>query len=761
MAGWGGQGWRSLFAFALGCLIVPWLPVLPGAALMLVLAAAGGIGCAFKTTRLPSILLLGGVWFMAGAHWEIDGQWPTDRAGEVLAVSGTVIDLPQRRDWSTRFLLQVDRLPDDTTLPRRVLASWYRPSERIEPGSRWRMDLRLEPPSGRVNFGGFDYERWLLTGRIGASGAVRGEPVRLADSSGGQLADRGRQRLAEVMQSETASLDVAALKRALGVADRSRISDELGQRLRQTGTAHLLAISGLHVGMVAALAGALSGWLATPLALVWRRLDRRRLAVVGGLIAATAYAALAGWTLPTQRALVMLGVIAVALLARRAIAPGHALLLALVAVLVFDPLAPLASGFWLSFAAVGVLVWAFAWRPAGGRRLSGLLRAQLVIMLGLMPLAVGVFGQIVPVALLANLLAIPLVGLVVLPALLLDMVSILAGWPASGIGAVSDWGLGLLLAALAWLHELDFAFFRLAPGPAWSLLPAAAGALWLLAPPGWPARWLGVLLLMPLLWPAPPELEDGELEIRMLDVGNGLAVLLRTPETAWLYDTGPGDGEGGDLIGSLLPDLLNRLDAGIERVIVSHGHRGHAGGAGSLPALLGDVPVHSPGADIGKPCLAGQQWRHGAYTFSILHPSPGLPDLGANSSCVLHVTGPGGSVLLTGGIDSAVELRLQGEYGGPPADVLVVSSGGHRKASGRGFLEAVRPDLALVSVERYDRFSRPHAEVVERLRSAGVPRLATADCGAIVVRLRPGADPRVFTALGRHPRFWRPAPGCP
>jgi len=742
--------------------MAPWVPVLPGMPVLMVLAAVAGVACAFEVSRLPALALLGMVWFLAAAQWQLDGQWPDARAGEIVTVSGTVIDLPRQIDQSSRFLLQIDRARTDPEVPERVLVRWYRPSERLVPGSRWQMDLRLTPPAGRNNGDGFDYERWLLAQRIGAIGSVRGEPALGARSTAGHTADRLRQRLADIFQSETTGLDEAALKRALAVADRSAIRPELAERLRQTGTAHLLAISGLHVGMVAGLAGLLAGWLAAPLVLVFRRLDRRRLGVIAGLAAALGYAALAGFTLPTQRALVMLAVLAMALLSRRPIAPGHALLLALVAVLLFDPLAPLASGFWLSFAAVAVLVWAFAWRPAGdGRWLTGLLRAQLVIMIGLLPLSVGLFGQFVPVALLANLVAIPLVGLVILPALLLDIATILLGWSASLAGTLAEAGLRLLLAFLAWAHGLPHAFIPLGAVTGLSMLGAAAGALWLLAPPGWPARWLGVAPMLPLLWPLQAPLQEDELEVRFMDVGDGLAVLMTTAGAAVLYDTGPGDGEGGDVIGQVLPGLLRQTGASLERVVLSHRHRGHAGGVGSILQLADEPRIVSAIPDLGQACHAGQQWRHGAYRFEILHPSKGLPDLGANSSCVLRVSGPGGSVLLTGGIDSAVEARLVSQYGGPSVDILQVPAGGHRHGASRAFLEAVAPRLAVLSVARFDRFDRPHAETLRRLEAVPLDWYATGECGAIRVRLRPDEAPTVHTANGAQSRFWRRRSGCP
>lgn len=754
-------GARAAMAFVVGCLLAPWLPFLPGFAALLALAALAGVGCAFRATRLPSLFVLGALWFLAAAQWEVDRQWPAARAGETVTVTGSVVDLPRRLDQTVSFTLAVDRAASPQGVPQRIRVRWYRPFRRLEPGTRWRLSLRLKPPVGRDNPGAFDYERYLLSRRIGASGSVRGTPELLADEPDARWLDRQRQRLSDILQSETVDRDVAALKRALGVADRSGMSRELSERLRETGTAHLLAISGLHIGMVAGLAGLLAGWICAPFGLLSSRLDRRRFGVLVGLLAALGYAGLAGFTLPTQRALIMLIVLAVALFGRRAVAPGRALLLALVAVLLFDPLSPLSIGFWLSFAAVAVLVFAFAWRPSRpGQWLTGLLRAQVVLLVGLLPLNVGVFGQLVPGALFANLVAIPLVGLVILPALLVDLATMLLGLPATPAGRLSGVGLEFLNALLEWIHGFSAAHLAVSAGSSWALPLAAAGAVWLIAPAGWPGRWLGAVLLLPLLWPARPALEDDELEAWFLDVGNGLAVVVRTKEETLLYDTGPGDGEGGDAISGILPDLRHRVGLGrVDRVVVSHDHRGHAGGLASV--VDERTEVYASGMADFESCVAGQQWRSGRWRFRFLHPSGALPDLGGNSSCVLRVSGPAGSLLLTGGIDADVEARLVNLYGGPSSTVLQLPSGGHREGSSAAFLAAVEPRLAVASVARHDRFGRVHEATRRRLEANGVGWVATGDCGAIRIRLSEAGEPGLASMATLNPRFWKRRTDCP
>jgi len=756
--------WRLALAAAIGAVFGVALPALPGLGWILALAVSAGLAASFvPKARFLSALVLGLCWFMVHAQLQLNQSWPENRTGETLTVTGTVIGLPERDGERLRFVLAPDRRKDDG-LPNRIQVNWFRPLEYLRPGERWEMRLRLDPPTGRLNPGGFDLQRHWLANGIGATAIVQGEATRIGVGGWLSVIDRHRQYLAERLQSETIDLNHAALMRALALADRTALESDLRELLQRTGTAHLLAISGLHIGMVAALAGLIGGWLLSPLLLLHASLDRRRLALLSGLLAGFVYAWLAGFTLPTVRALIMLSVAAAALGVRRGIAPGHALVLALVTVLVIDPLAPLSIGFWLSFSAVAVLIWAFAWRTGQGSPgwFRSLLIAQLAIAVGMLPLNVGVFQQWIPGAVFANLAAIPLVGLWVLPGLLMALLMWTLSLPADWLIAMTEFGLQVLLSLLGWVDAQPWGHRTMPAATTPAILLAMLGALWLIAPPGWPARWLGVLLLLPLLFPDQPSREPSGLYLTVFDVGDGQAILVESAGRRMLLGAGPGDGDGGDAIRRLLSGLDPRLpELSLDGLVVARSHRGHAGGLDTAVSLTHPLRVRThPGLDYRR-CVAGERWSLGLYDLRFLHPSAALPDLGDNSSCVVLIEGPGGSVLFGGGIEAVVERRILLENPNLRSDVLVLSAGGHRRAASAAFLDQLSPNLAIASVGRHDRFGRPHAEVVDRLQERGIDLLETGRCGAIHLSLQSGKAAEVETERGVRRQFWHQPGRCP
>ncbi len=485
-------------------------------------------------------MILACCWTLWQFEQELEDRLDPSLSGKVRAVSGVVSSIPEVYPDYARF--RFDPLPDgdQPELPGRLLVYWYRDFPGMSVGENWRLEMLLKPPWGRVNFQGGDRERWLFSEGIGGLGTVRTGEFLSADAPNRHFVQQARSFVREKISSLIDDERVRGVVQALAIADRSGMAFADRQLLSSTGTSHLLAISGLHVGL-AAVGGA---WLArismllTPVTVAARWGFSASLA--GALFAALAYATLADWGVSTQRAVLMLAVAAVALAFNRAVHPARAWVLALAVVLAVDPLAPLGSGSWFSFLAVAVLLALFVPRNSRISWWKTALLAQAGIMVTMLPLTIYWFQYFSPVAFLANLGAIPWVSLVVVP-LTLAGVALL---PVSMAVA------GLLLklagqAASVLFLYLEFLDGLLGPVPIlpapgiWTVVLAMLGGMAFLLPAGIPGRWIGIFLILPLFLPPGPRTERGALLIEALDAGLGLAVLVSTEHHTLLFDSGP------------------------------------------------------------------------------------------------------------------------------------------------------------------------------------------------------------------------------
>lgn len=731
------------WAFLAGVLFLHGLGQLPSPAWILLLPFALPLYRAPPPLPLLAWGLAGCLWALAHAHWVVGPPLPAELAGSERIVTGIIHGLPETQGRVTRFTLEAVSV-QDSSWRGRVRVGWYGDAPTLIPGEHWRMILRLRPPAGMRNPGGFDYEGWLFRQGDRATAYVRdADSARRIGYSGAPVHGVNRLRGALAAGIDTAlgpQAPFSGILQALAVGDRSGIGPGQWDTLIATGTNHLMAISGLHVGLTAGLGYALvlALWRRVPFLAL--RLPAQRAAVPAALACALAYAALAGFSVPTQRALVMLLVALGALWWRRTQRPMQTLSLALLAVLLLDPRSVLAPGFWLSFAAVGVILYVLAGRtgPVGGGRAWW--RVQWAAGLGLLPLTLVLFHQGSLISPLANLVAVPWMSFVVVPLTLAG--AALAGVSAPAVAWIWELAhaaVGLLWPLLEFLQALPGAHWRHG-APPWTLIPALVGMAWLLGPKGLPARWLGLLLILPLLWPPRTEIPEGGFRLTLLDVGQGLAAVVRTRTHTLVYDTGPRFGPRFDAgEAAVVPYLRHVGRPRVDRLVISHGDLDHAGGAASLGAHLPVTEVLSrdPSRFPGRACRAGQQWSWDGVRFQMLHPPPYWGEDNV-SSCVLRVQGPGGSVLLPGdveGLGQAVLLRRAA--GALKADVLVLPHHGAADALPAAFLEAVSPRLALVSRGFGNRAGHPDPAVRARLRARGIPLLDTAPSGALRVDVPP------------------------
>ncbi len=760
-------GWLAtprLLALAGGAVVPQGLAELPSPAWLagaLVLAALLA-----RRSALPLAFLLGLAWSTVHARGLLAEALPEALEGLDLAVTGAVATLPQRRGRATRFEFLVEDAHfagAAVEVPRRLRLAWYGDHPPLAAGDRWRLRLRLKRPRGFSNPGGFDYEGWLFRGGLRASGYVRDhrDNARLGTAPGPRHAlQRWRHALHAALARALDGSPRRGLLAALALGERGGIDAAQWRVLRDTGTSHLVAISGLHLGLVAGLVFAVAhrAWAWSGLAV---RVAAPRAAAWLTLPSVALYAGLAGFTVPTQRALVMVGVVLAAVLLQRALAPGRALALALVGVLLIDPLAPGAAGFWLSFAAVALILYTVAWRAPERWRVLRVVRLQAVLGFGLAPLLVVAFQQVPLIAPLANLLAVPLVGLLLVPLLLVAMLLLLP-WPALG-GALlqlADRVLGLTWPWLEASADGALATHTFAAPPAVVVAMAATGVVLSLAPRGLPLRLPGLALLLPLFAFRPESPPHGAAWLTLLDVGQGLAAMVRTRHRVLLFDTGPAYSATFDAGDAVVVPALRHL--GLRRVdllVVSHGDGDHAGGLRAVRDALEvarlAVGPGVAGAEDAERCRAGQTWRWDGVEFAFLHPGAEA-GAGNDGSCVLRVAAGGATLLLTGDIEAEAERRLLARSPAALAvDVLQVPHHGSRTSSTVGFVAATRPRLALVASGWRNRFGLPAPEVVARYAAAGAEVLDTADSGALEVRLPAvpgGLEVRRHRAQAR--RFW-------
>ncbi|WP_213876712.1 DNA internalization-related competence protein ComEC/Rec2 [Pseudomonas sp. dw_358] len=735
----------GMMALALGLCTLRMLMVLPP----LWLSGFGllaGLALLMWRQRLAGCYLLGLSWACLSAQWALDDRLAPALEGRTVWLQGTVAGLPDSRDGVQRFEL-VNAASRHNSLPARMRLSW-RNGPTLQAGEEWRLAVTLRRPRSLINPGGPDLEAWMLARRIGASGSVKdGQRLSTPPMAWREAV---RQRLVQVdAQGREGALA------ALVLGDKSGVSRQDWTTLQATGTVHLLVISGQHIGLLAGLlyglVAGLSRWGYWPPRWPWLPCACS-LAFTGAL----AYGWLAGFEVPVRRACLMLGLVLLWRLRYRQMSLGWPLLVAFVTVLLIEPLASLQAGFWLSFGAVATLLWVFGARLGGWHWWQAWTRAQWMIALGLLP---GLLALGLPVSLsgpLANLLAVPWISLLVLP-LALSGSALLWIWPVAGEGVL--WFTGGLLNLL--FEGLDGLAQVLPPWQSgqrsgWLLGLIAMGALLLLLPAGVPLRPLGWPLLLLAVLPPRNEVPFGEVEVWQLDVGQGLATVLRTRNHSLLYDAGPRSlaSDAGERV--VLPALRTFGGKGLDLMIISHAHADHAGGALSVMKQWPVAQVIAGEPEAADPllraqaCDSGRHWEWDGVAFSLWRWDAAADS--NSSSCVLHVRAGGEGLLLAGDIEAAAERALVGSGHDIRAHWLQAPHHGSRTSSTGILLAAVKPQGVLISRGWGNSFGHPHSLVLARYRALSIRAHDTALHGA--VRLRLGRfEPPFHQRQVR--RFWR------
>ena len=771
-----------VLAFVLGTLFLQHAVELPRIALF-PLGIAALLALVLVPRQRCACLLLAGALTGAGlaawrAEWRLADALPLAWEGEDIELAGVIAGLPQPGERGTRFLFHVERVATvNAVVPRTISLTWYaeRTRERtvapppLAAGERWQLTARLKRPRGLANPHAFDFEPWALERGIRATGYVR---TRAAVERIGARVEgwpytlhRWRGEIREAMAAHLGDGRLRGVLVALAIGDQDAISADDWEVFWRTGVGHLMSISGLHITMFAGLAFVLAFrlWVRVPaLAL---RVPARKAAIVAGTLAALAYSLMTGYGVPAQRTFVMLAAIAFCVLADRHGSPSRVLALAALAVLAIDPWAVLSAGFWLSFGAVGAIFYVMALRTGRHGRFETALTEQAAVTVALVPMLIALFQEFSVVSPIANALAIPIVSLVVVPLTVAG-----AFLPLPGL---LDAAHALMLATMSPLERLaalPLAMLESHAPAGWTVIAGIAGCAWLLAPRGFPLRSCGVVWAAPMFMLLPAAPSPGEAWLDVLDVGNGLAVVVRTAGHALVYDTGPSwqaDSDSGSRV--VVPFLRGEGIRRLDGVVVSHADDDHYGGAASIAyarepgwllSSLHENDVLHGAFEKSVRCETGQRWSWDGVEFAVLHPADGIYEdrrrKENDRSCTLRIATASAAALLTGD----VEARAEGEMLARGAaqlrsDVLLVPHHGSKTSSTPAFIDAVAPKVGLLSVGYRNRFRHPNAAVVLRYLERGVELRRTDREGALHVRLPARREAPVgIEGHARKVRYW-------
>jgi competence protein ComEC len=707
------------------------------------------------------------------AQHRLADSLPDEWQGKNIVVTGIVAEMPRLHERGLRFAFDVESVSTPNAhVPQRILLSTYDGAKRepLHPGAgeRWQFTVRLKQPHGTSNPNNFDFEAWALERDIRAIGYVyeKGDNINLAEHtvSPAYLVQHLREIVRTHFQRTLGEAPYTGILTALAIGDQSGIGSDEWLLFTRTGTNHLMSISGLHITLLAGMIFALVYWL-------WQRSIRltllfpaRKAAALAGLCAALFYTLISGYEVPAQRTLYMVATFTLMLMLSRNVSPAQMLAAALMVVLLADPWAVLSAGFWLSFGAVALIFYVTANRLHTQHWLREYGKVQWAMMIGLIPPLLAMFQQLSLVAPLANAFAIPLISFLVVPLTLLGTLP-----PFEWMLYLAHQALALCMYLLGLLDRLPFAVWQQHAPPVWTVIAGVGGAIWMLAPRGFPMRWLGILLLLPMFLVAPPVPKNGTAQITIFDVGQGLAVSVQTQNHALLYDTGPdfsGDADSGSRI--LLPALRSMGIGRLDLLVLSHDDVDHIGGTESvlhgLPVtnVLTSLPADHPRLNLAahsEACLDGQSWFWDGVRFDMLHPAE--TDTGNTSepdnerSCVLRVSIGQQALLLAADIEKLTERRLLATHRtGLPATLLVAPHHGSKSSSSPAFVDAVHPRYAAFTTGYRNRFGHPRPEIVDRYLAAGSTVLRSDEEGAISV-VMDGKNLGMERYRKSHARYWQ------
>lgn len=730
---------------------------------------------------------IGFTWATILASYRLSDALPDEWQQKNITVVGVVASLPEQTEHGQRFLFDVEKvLTPEAYVPQHISLNINQPyrstpvastiqTPQVQVGERWQWTVRLKRPHGVVNPHGFDFEGWALAENIRAMGSVRlkSDATRLDKQvlKPKYWVEYVRANTAARISTVLEAKPYAGVIRALVIGEDSQISQKDWDVYLRTGVNHLISISGLHITMLSGLVFAMVYWCWRRVPLLLMRLPAKKAAAIAGMLTAIAYAALAGFSIPTQRTLYMLLTVTLLLLLNRRIAFSRILAIALCFVVALDPWAVNAAGFWLSFGAVAVIAFATGARIGQPHWFLAAVKAQWAVTLGLLPFLVMMFGQFSVISPLANAFAIPVISFFVVPLAILG--SLL---PIDLALNAAHTILSVTMAALEALSNFPLATWQQAAPSAWAMISGVLGVFWLLLPRGVPLRWLGAICLLPLLLGRLEGVAHGEAKVTVLDVGQGLSVVIQTAGHTLLYDAGTRFNAQSDAGGRIVVPFLRAEGVRhLSGVVLSHDDMDHSGGmasvAGHLPMgwllsslsadalLFQQPPLDAIPTQHNLQCVAGQHWQWDGVQFDVLYPT--LERLQEDSikdndkSCVIKMTTQFGTLLLSGDIERSSEgYLLEHQPNLLASDVLIAPHHGSKTSSSHGFIEAVSPQYVVMTNGYLNRFGHPKPVIQQRYQQTGAIAYRSDYDGAVQIHFQSNQPITPTAWRKRYPKYW-------
>lgn len=753
-----------ILTFLFGCSSVIWFANMPNL-ILLGLFALLSLFLFLKWKNKFFLMMIGFtfglLWVMLFSSFHLHHLLEQSLEEKTVSIIGTISSIPSAIQNNVEFNFKTSEI-NQRKRHLNLQLTWYQTTTILHAGEKWHLFVRLKHPHGFMNPGGFDYEAWLFEKNISATGyVVNKQNNDLITSALSYPITHLREKLQEKVIQKFLDDPLAGFLPALLVGSRQYISQQQWQVLRATGTNHLIAIAGLHIGLVAAFIFFVANFLWCRSYRLLLILPAQQFAAMCSVFGAFCYSLLAGFPIQTQRAMIMLSLLLVVILMKRHILQWQTFFYALFLVLIINPLNVLTAGFWMSFVAVAFIIYAMQ-----GRLLSHGFwwhwgRVQFAIMIGLLPLTMFIYHESSLVGFIANMIAVPWFAFVVMPLCVLSLFMMIFN---QKFAFLCLWlvlkSLHLLWFLLTYLSQQSFSTFHPANISIITLAFSTIGALLLLSPKGFLGRKLCVIFFLPMLFSHQPTPNKDEIWLTLLDVGQGLSVFLQTKTHVMIYDTGPKFSENfnaGDAV--ILPYLFFNGIHHLNTLMISHGDNDHIGGSF---AILNQIAVNTLLTIVPERfqrtanyCHAGEHWVWDDVTFQVLWPMQGKYSENNNSSCILKISNAQHSILLTGDIEKPVELELVKKYGNQlQSTILVVPHHGSKTSSSFPFINAVKPTFVLYGVGYRNRFHFPDAIIINRYRSVSAKQYETSKDGAITFKISNGEIKAPILYRVEHRHLW-------